>query len=321
MTCQNFASTSEGSLAYGVQSACGTPQTTLKALRFVSETLNTTATSTGSNEIITNRNVTDLVRTGTSTGGQINFDLSYLTYNDFLQGLLQSSVALDGVGTVIKNGTTKKYFTLEKNTPTPDGTNYFSVFSDMQVSSMTMNIAQGAMVSGDFAFMGQTAQANSGTSLDTVGGYTAINTNPIYNSLTNVSSVTIDGSASASVEAVNFTVTNNLREQRAIGSVVAAGIGSGQCVVTGTVNLYFATNALYTKFLSDSTFTLTVVLDDLTGVTNGNKYTIAFPKCKFSNVTKNITGNNQDVLLAGTFQAIYDSSTAASITIAGLVAA
>jgi hypothetical protein len=81
MTCQNFASTSEGSLAYGVQSACGTVQSTLKQLRFVSETLNSTAASTQSNEIRVNRNVADLVRTSTSVGGQFNVELFKVYYN------------------------------------------------------------------------------------------------------------------------------------------------------------------------------------------------------------------------------------------------
>lgn len=317
MSCQNFASTSEGTLAYGVQVACGTPQTVLKSLRFVSETLGLTAESTQSNEIVTNRNVADLVRTTTSVGGDINVEFSYEVFDDFLQGLLQSATALDGAGTEIKNGVTKKYFTIEKNTPTPTPANFYTQFTDMQVGAMTMNIAQGAIVDGSFSLLGSTEPVNSGTSLDG-SGYTAAPTFPVFNSLANVSAVDIDGSAAGFVEAVNFTVTNNLREQRAIGFVAPAGVASGQFVVTGTVSLYFASNALYTKFLNDQTFTLLVTIDDLTGVTNGNQYTFRFPKCKFGNVTKNITGNNQDVLLQGDFQAILDGTLAGTLGLESL---
>lgn len=321
MSCQNFASTSEGTLAYGVQVACGTPQTVLKSLRFVSESLGLTATSTQSEEIVTNRNVADLVRTTTSVGGDVNVEFSYEVYDDFLQGLLQSATGLDGANTEIKNGVTKKYFTIEKNTPDAAGTNYFTQFTDMQVGGMTMNIAQGAIVAGSFSLLASSEPTLSGTSLDTVGGYTAAPTFPVYNSLANVSAVSLDGSPAGFVEGVNFTVTNNLREQRAIGYVAPAGVASGQFVVTGTVSLYFASNALYQKFISDQTFSLSVTIDDETNTTNGNQYTIRFPKCKFGNVTKNITGNNADVLLQGDFQALLDGTLAATMGLKSLDAA
>jgi len=320
MSCQNFASTSEGTLAYGVQVACGTPATALKSLRFVSESLGLTATTSQSEEIVTNRNVADLVRTTTSVGGDINVEFSYEVFDDFFQGLLQASAALDGAGGVIKNGVTKKYFTIEKNTPTATPTNYFTQFTDMQVGGMTMNIAQGAIVAGSFSLLGSTEPVNAGTSLDG-SGYTAAPTFPVFNSLANVSAVSVDATPAGFVESVNFTVTNNLREQRAIGYVAPAGVASGQFVVTGTVSLYFASNALYTKFLNDQEFSLSVTLDDLTDTVNGNQYTMTFPKCKFNNITKNITGNNQDVLLQGDFQALLDGTLAATMSMSSLDAA
>jgi hypothetical protein len=319
MSCQNFASTSEGTLAFGVQSACGTVQTTLKELRFVSETVGSTAAVTASNEIRPNRNVADSIRTSTSIGGDINVEFSYATYDDFLQGLLQSATPLDGANTEIKNGVTKKYFTVEKNTPDASGTNYFTQFTDMQVGGMTLNIAQGAVVAGNFTLMGSSDETTSSTSLD-VSGYTAANTNPVYNSLANVSAVLIDGSPAGNVESVNFTVTNNLREQRAIGSVAPAGVASGQFAVTGTVKIYFSTNALYQKFKADQSFSLSVTIDDKTGVTNGNQYTIRLPKCKFTNATKNITGNNADVLLEGSFSALLDGTLGATMGLKSLAA-
>lgn len=319
MACQNFASTSEGTLAYGVQVACGTPQTALTELRFTSESLGITANSTQSEEIRPNRNVSDLIRTETSVGGDVNLEFSYATYNDFMQGLLQSATPLDGAGTVIKNGVAKRYFTIEKNTPNAAGVNFYTQFTDMQVAGFTLNIAQGAIVNGNFSFLGSETPAESAISLDSTG-YTAANTFPVYNSLANVSAVIIDGAAAGSVESVNFTVTNNLREQRAIGYIAPAGVAAGQFVVTGSVSIYFASNALFNKFLADQSFTLSVTLDDETGTTNGNQVTITLPKCKFNNITKNITGNNQDVLLSGDFQAILDGAFAGTMGISTLAA-
>ena len=307
MSCQNFSNTSEGSIAIGVQSACGTAQTTLKSLRFASDTLNQTAASVISTEIRPNRQIVDLIRTTSSIGGDIVTELSYSTYDDLFQGLFQSATGLDGAGTEITQAKVKKYFTIEKNTPDSAGTNFYTQMIDQQVSGMTLNIAQGAVVGGNFTFMGSSVATPSSTSLDS-SPYVAATTTPIFNSLSNVSNVSVDGTTAGYVQSVVLTVTNNLREQRAIGSVAPAGIASGQFAVTGTMKLYFASNALFLKFLSDQTFAFSVTLDDLTGTTHGNQYTFRLPKCKFTNITKNITGNNQDVLLECGFQALYDST-------------
>jgi hypothetical protein len=319
MSCQNFASTSEGTLAFGKQVACGTVQSTLKELRFVSETLNLTAETTQSAEIRPGRNISDLVRTSTSVGGDVNVEYSYAVFDDLLQGLLQSATALDGAGTEITNGTTKAYFTIERNTPNAAGTNYYTQFQDMEVSGMTMTIAQGAIVSGNFSFLGSTEPVESGTALD--ASYTAAPTFPVYNSLASVSAILIDGSPAGNVESVEFTVTNNMREQRAIGNVAPAGVGNGDFVVTGNLSIYFANTTLYNTFLADTSCSLLITLDDGTGATNGNQYTIRFPTCKWSNATRNITGNNEDVLVTGEFQALFNGALGGTMGIESLDAA
>src|SRR6185503_12159799 len=96
MACELFAVTDEASLAYGVQTACGTPATALISLRYTSESLAMTTEATQSNEIRNDRNVTDLVRTSASVGGAIGFELSYETFDFFFQGLLQSATPLGG---------------------------------------------------------------------------------------------------------------------------------------------------------------------------------------------------------------------------------
>ncbi len=57
MSCEIFAVTDEASLAYGVQSACGTPQTALVSLRYTSDSLAFTTQSTQSNEIKKNAQI------------------------------------------------------------------------------------------------------------------------------------------------------------------------------------------------------------------------------------------------------------------------
>ncbi len=318
MSCQIFAVTDEASLAFGLQSACGTPQTSLTSARYTSEALALTTQSTQSTEIRPDRNVSDLVRTQADVGGPIGFELSYGSFDLFIAGLLQSATLLDGAtSAVIKNGKTKRYFTLERNTPV-GVTNYFTSFADEQVSQLDLQIQQGQPVSGTFTMLGSAEPAASGTSLDT-GGYTAANTNEIYNTVAGVGDVQIDGVSVGSVEALTLSITNNLRPQRALGSVAPAGVASGKFVVTGNISIYFTSNALVTKFLNDDSFDLEITLDDLAaGTTHGNQYVIRMENCKFSSLTNAVPGINQDVLLVGDFQAIYNSSQDGTITVTAI---
>ncbi len=316
MSCELFAVTDEASLAYGVQSACGTPQTALTALRYTSENLALSTQSTQSNEIRSDRNVSDLVRTGASLGGAVGFELSYETFDDFFKGLLQSPTALDGAGTTIKNGKTRQFLTFERNTPAGAGpTNFFTSFSDMQIASLDLQIQQGNPVQGTWNFIGQQMPINSGTSIDGTG-YTAANTNPVYNTVAGVGSVEVDGVAVGSVQGLTLTISNNLREQRALGSVAPAGVANGKFTVNGNISIYFVSNAMSSKFINDGEFTLKVTLMDSLGTTSGNTYEIEMSRVKFSNLSNAVPGINQDVLLQGDFQAIYNSSQDGSITVA-----
>lgn len=64
---------------------------TLQDLRFVSESLAQITGTVASNEIRSDRQVTDLIRTGLNAGGDINFEMSYGTFDDFLEAALLSA--------------------------------------------------------------------------------------------------------------------------------------------------------------------------------------------------------------------------------------
>jgi hypothetical protein len=313
MACVNFADTSSAGLAYGVQTDCGVVQTALTEMRFTSSDLQFGAETTQSEEIRSDRNVSDLIRTSTTVGGTVGFELSYENFNPFIQAALGSATALDGAGTAIDNGVAKTYFTFEDSV-TAGGTTYYRQFVDCEIDTLTLNIEQGAIVNGEFGVMGRTA-TESTVSID-ANGYTPSGTQPVYNAVSMVSAITVNGSTVGEVQSLSMEITNNMREQRAIGSQGPAGVGSGQFVVTGSMTIYFSNNTLYNIFLQDQDFSFFLELDDNSGATSGNKISFAMGKVKFGNVTRTIPGNNQDVLLVADYQAIYDSTQGGTIEIA-----
>lgn len=104
-----MADANKTQLAYGVESAWGTAPGTLTKLRFTGESLNFNITNISSNEIRSDRQVTDLIQTGADCSGGINFELSYAAFDDLLAGALCSAwVNMAGTdGTKITTSSTR----------------------------------------------------------------------------------------------------------------------------------------------------------------------------------------------------------------------
>jgi hypothetical protein len=320
MSCQNFADTSSASIAYVKQVDCGVyPTDGYTSMRFTSSDLQFTVETAQSEEIRPDRNVSDLIRTASSVSGTIGYELSYKNFDEFIQAVIGSPIPLDGAGTPIVNDITKTYFTFETSVAASGG-RYYNQFFDCEIDSMTFEITQGAMINGQFSVMGRATDSTL-TSIDTVGGYDPATTDVIYNAVSMVSAIQVNGVDVGSVQALTIDINNNMREQRAIGNQGLAGVGSGQFVVTGTMSIYFANNDFYEMFLNDELFAFYLELDDHTGIINGNKISIEMPSVKFGNVTRAITGNNQDVMLECEYQVIYDAGIDGTISIATTAAA
>ncbi len=90
-------------LYYMAESTWGTiPSSALTALRYTGESLSYSVETTVSSEIRSDRQITDLIQTGASPSGDVNFELSYGTYDDFFKAALYSSgwIGVGGGSTV-----------------------------------------------------------------------------------------------------------------------------------------------------------------------------------------------------------------------------
>lgn len=86
------ATTNRVLVSYVEESTFGTtPTGNIKELRMTGESLKGDTTTTPSNEIRDDRMISDVMRTMISASGDINFELSYGTYDDFFQSALRSA--------------------------------------------------------------------------------------------------------------------------------------------------------------------------------------------------------------------------------------
>ena len=103
-----MADANKTQLTYGIESAWGTSPGTFTKLRFTGESLAFNITNITSNEIRSDRQVTDLIQTGADCSGGINFELSYGAFDAILEGALCSTWAGIGgasVDSIVTNST------------------------------------------------------------------------------------------------------------------------------------------------------------------------------------------------------------------------
>lgn len=79
-------------LSYGKEVSYGVlPAVAFKELRFTSDSLGQDTETTQSQEIRFDRQISDVIRTNLSAGGDVSGELSYGTYDDFIESALQST--------------------------------------------------------------------------------------------------------------------------------------------------------------------------------------------------------------------------------------
>ncbi len=305
-----FASGSGTRVAYVPEVTFGvTPATpAFKVLRVTGAGLRTTKATGTSNEIRADRNVTDEFMLGQDVAGAYNFEMSYATFDELLEGLLQGAWATN----VLKNGTTPKSFTFEE-TLELGATDSFSRFSGVMVNSMSLAIASRAAVTGTLNLMGIKEVVDDAIVVDAT--YAAPNTKPISTSSANVANLSVAAS-NPKVRTLNLEITNNLRTRPVVNSLYSEEFGSGRFEVTGTLEAYFENSTLYESVLSHGGGALAFTI----GNAANEKYTISVPKIIFGNGEKRVGGNDDDVIVSLPFRGVYDVTEACTMKITRAVA-
>lgn len=375
-----FADTSLAQLYYLQESQWGvTPAAALKSARFTGESLNFNIDNTQSNEIRSDRQITDLIQTDAEPNGDINFELSFGAYDDFLEGALfdswgsvinesvsdieavagtpdnftstttdfttlglktgqwikiagfstnesnngffkilsiaanklevagENALTNEAAGDTIaitgqnlRNGTTKKSYSLE--TKFADVTQFKS-FTGMLINNMSLNLSVGEILNGTFGFIGKDASLQN-ASIGT-GQPEEAPANDVLNAVNNVAHI-VEGGDNFSGELQEFSIslTNNLRSQKAVGTLGSVGIGAGRVGITGNFNAYFENDTLYKKYLNGTETSIAMRLTD----SKGNTYIITLPRIKFTGGNLAAGSPDSDVVVEMEYQALMDAS-------------
>lgn len=366
-------------LAYLEESVFGVKETgsNLQYLRHTGETLKANLGVVQSAEITGDRQLAGIKKTSQSVGGDMNYELSYGTYDDFLRALLMYGAAWkaaetpivaqitisasdvdnsfndsgNGLGTLdvgewvyvtgmtetansgffrlesvaagkivvsggtlvteiagdsvsitqlssITNGSTVSSFNIERTYS--DLANDLMLFLGVMFEGMSMTVVPEQIITGAFNTVGKTYEAltaSAGT------GYDAKTTTDWMNAVDDVLAV-LENQSAITLAQLDMSIANNLRQRLVLGELGPRSFGAGQFTVTGTIQAYYESKTLFTKFLNQTETQLALKLQD----TAGNTYIIDMPAVKFSDGTRNAGAKENDIMANLNFTAYKDAT-------------
>lgn len=303
-----IAEASQSRLAYVVETVPGTtPATpTFKVMREVSESIVLRKTTINSDEIRADANLSSIIDVGRMVEGSVNAELSYGTFDDFLESLFRSTWASN----VLKNGVTQKSFTLEK-TFEQGTTDNFIRYRGCKVNTLELNLETRQIVRANFGIMGLGSPTPT-QAIIAGATYSAPNSNPVLNANANIGSLVLGGvTSSPKIRSASLRFTSNLYANDILGQYEPDSHGIGRFEVSGELDTYFENIDVYSAIVGHSDVSLALTI----GAASGSKYTISLPKLKLQEGSPQIGGNSQPVRLSVPFQAYYDSTLDATCSI------
>lgn len=274
----------------------GTP--TGQALRFVTFSLAADRNYLKNPELRTDRQ-NAAGRGGCIVGkGELGGVFSYATYDDFLAAALCSAWDAN----VVKIGTTKKTFTIEKKYLV--NTLCFP-FTHVVVDSFELSGKADQNIEIKFGLIAGSCGTETGTTIWT--SVTPANTNAVHTSWQG--SVKKGGVAVGTVTSWTLKGNNKHQEAKVCGSANLYDLRAMSADITGTIDLYFDSYSLYTDFRAENTVALQINIGD--GTTKSYVFDLA--SCK---ITKHGAPSTADGLVSVTveFESYTHSDTALKIT-------
>jgi hypothetical protein len=270
----------------------GTPA--MKRLRNTGTTLNLTKDQLTSEEIRADRQIVDMRHGNKRVGGDINFELSYGSFDEILEAALFGAWTTN----VLKAGTAMKTLTIERAFL---DINQFLRYTGCGINTMSLNIVPNRMVTGTFGVVGHSMET-AGTQL---GAPTDAGTAPPFDSFTGV--LQEGGVTNAIVTALTLNIANGIDPSFVLMKQGADELLFGRSNVTGRVSAKFNDLVQLNKFINETESSLSVQLDGPNG-----DLTILLTRIKYSGGDLPVTGEGP-VVLDMPFQALRDATAGTNI--------
>lgn len=204
----------------------------------------------------------------------------------------------------VKNGVTLQSFSIEKQVAE---VNQYIMYRGMYPSKLSTKFVSKSITDFSISFLGKDQLPLAGATA--LPGVTAASqTYDIQNGVRGVGNIWEAGVplAGTNIKEMSFDIDSGLRAQDALGVLGLIGVGIGTFVVKGTLQVYFATGALFTKFMNDTFTSISLTTQD----TLGNGYAITLPRVMLTNAKVQAGGRNTDLMASFDYVAYSDKANA-----------
>lgn len=212
---------------------------------------------------------------------------------------------VDIKGRYMRNGTTPKHFTIEREHDDVSGTGKYFPFYGMAGNQFSLSMAAEQIVTGDCSFLGMSAGDPSGSSIAT-GAYGAAVTAESFAGLSgNLNRMELDGTAigtSVSIQQFSIQMASGVRRDAGIN---VSNLGFGKTMVSGSLQAYFAGGLdVVDDFYSHEDSSIWVVTRD----PSDNYFGVYVPRIKLGDFNVDVGGGDQPTLATLQWTGVYDST-------------
>ncbi|GLQ07512.1 phage tail tube protein [Sneathiella chinensis] len=294
-----FASQSRHLLGIVAEDVAGTtpPSPEITPLRHTGCDLTLSKETVESDEIRSDRQIGHFNHGRKSVAGDIDFELSFGSFDSLLEGAFCASWS----GNVLKTGSEEKSFTIERGFP---DIQQYQRFTGCVVNQMALTVQPDSLVSGRFGIMGRDMMP-AAAALDPSPGPT-LSAAPMDGF---GGSVSEGGAPLAEVAGLDLKIENGFEAAHVLGSDVAGAMTYGRSRVSGEMTVWFENRALIDKFLGKVPSRLALTLNG-----EGGGYEILLPNILYSGADIPVKGG-RGAILTLPFIALHDGVLGSNIQI------
>jgi len=252
-------------------------------------------------ELRADRHIADFRHGAKQVSGDINFELSYGSYDVLLEALMGGTWNAN----VLKAGVTRRSFTIERYFADLASGSPYHRFTGCEVNTLSMAINANSVVTGSFGIVGKDLSLNA--AIVSGATYPAATTSSPLDSFSG--SISEGGGAIATVTEMSLSVDNGLDPRFVVGSDSTIRPSIGRSNITGSVTVYFDDTTMLAKFINETESSISVTVTNAGG-------TLAFflPRVKYTGGQPDVSDEGP-ISLVMPFQALRATSEATNLQI------
>jgi hypothetical protein len=209
----------------------------------------------------------------------------------------------------VKAGDTRKSFSiLREFSDFEAGEKPFLLYKGCEVASWNLAAAANGLAKSNFTFWGRDMVGPSETAPANSSVAPAYETEPFD---TFSGQLDIDGVESCIVTDYSVTINNGHAPRYVVGCDVSEDASVAQSIIEGSITAYFNDAVLYEKFVNETSFSMTLTLED----SGGNQMVVTMPNLKVLSGTQPDVTEDGPVTIVVNFSAHKDETLGSHISV------